>query len=212
MGVMQVTPTDYAAARSQLHTVAEWLLAGPQYSTSATIKLRADDGMLRTVAAPDVMVTEAGLVVDGETHPLRGTVSELGAAAGLPCERPEVQYHDPVPGGLTTALTASQPAYASVLHVFTIGHRALTHFSDETPIVWPEHFDQAIRVGSVNYGISPGDSFSAQPYAYVGPDHTDGNNFWNAPFGAALPFDPNDPEASALVRTFFDEGRGLTQR
>lgn len=208
---MQVSSADFAAARSQLHTVAEWLLAGPQFSTSATIKLRADDGMLRTVAAPDVVLSAEGLVVDGESHPLRGTVSELGAAAGLPCERPEVQYHDPVPGGLTTALTASQPAYAAVLHVFTIGHRAITHFADEVPIVWPEHFDQAIRRDSVNYGVSPGDSFSEQPYAYVGPDATTDDPFWNAPFGAALRFDPADPEAGALVRTFFDEGRSLTQ-
>ena len=173
-------PTDYAAARSQLHTVAEWLLAGPQYSTSATIKLRGGRRHVADRRCARRRGDRGRLSGRWRDPPLRGTVSELGAAAGLPCERPEVQYHDPVPGGLTTALTASQPAYASVLHVFTIGHRALTHFSDETPIVWPEHFDQAIRVGSVNYGISPGDSFSTQPYAYVGPDHTDGNDFWNA--------------------------------
>ncbi|MFN8124959.1 MAG: hypothetical protein U0R64_00385 [Candidatus Nanopelagicales bacterium] len=207
---MQVTDSDFATARSQLHTVAEWLLAGPQFATSATIKLRADDGMLRTVAPPDIVLSADGLTVDGVTHPLRDTVSQLGAAAGLPCERPEVVYRDPAPGDLTTALTASQSAYAAVLHVFTVGHVALTQFADEVPIVWPEHFDMAITRDGVTYGVSPGDSFSDRPYAYVSPGRKSDDAFWNAPFGAALPFHPDEPGASSRIRTLFDEGRTIT--
>ena len=59
--------------------------------------------------------------------------------------------------------------------------------------LWPEHFDVAMDVSArpdrrVNIGGSPGDSFSAEPYLYVGPwtaDRPGGGPFWNAPFGAA---------------------------
>jgi hypothetical protein len=59
--------------------------------------------------------------------------------------------------------------------------------------LWPEHLDVAIDVAArpgirVNLGGSPGDTFSAEPYMYVGPWTTDrpgDDGFWNAPFGAA---------------------------
>jgi hypothetical protein len=43
------------------------------------------------------------------------------------------------------------------------------------PILWPEHFDIAIELGSeehgarANYGLSPGDESHHEPYLYVGP-------------------------------------------
>jgi hypothetical protein len=43
------------------------------------------------------------------------------------------------------------------------------------PILWPEHFDVAIELGSeadglrATYGFSPGDEQHPEPYAYVGP-------------------------------------------
>ena len=37
------------------------------------------------------------------------------------------------------------------------------------PVLWPEHFDLAIDVDEVNYGVSPGDGYHGAPYAYVGP-------------------------------------------
>ena len=38
----------------------------------------------------------------------------------------------------------------------------------------------------LNVGFSPGDTFSDEPYAYVGPHDMAGRDdpFWNAPFGA----------------------------
>ena len=56
--------------------------------------------------------------------------------------------------------------------------------------LWPEHFDLAVTIEltggpSVNIGCSPGDSFSPEPYAYVGPwDRTLTAAYGNAPFGA----------------------------
>ncbi len=43
------------------------------------------------------------------------------------------------------------------------------------PILWPEHFDLAIELGSeaagerATYGLSPGDENHPEPYFYVGP-------------------------------------------
>jgi hypothetical protein len=61
------------------------------------------------------------------------------------------------------------------------------------PQLWPEHFDLAGQVtldGGIqaNVGFSPGDSFSTEPYVYVGPFERDGLDgvYWNAPFGAYL--------------------------
>lgn len=63
--------------------------------------------------------------------------------------------------------------------------------------LWPEHFDVGCDVDAapqrrVNIGASPGDSFCAQPYLYVGPweDARPGDpEYWNAPFGAVLRYD-----------------------
>jgi len=61
--------------------------------------------------------------------------------------------------------------------------------------LWPEHFDVGtdLDLGSgkgVNLGLSPGDAFSDEPYAYVGPwapERPGPSDYWNAPFGAVLP-------------------------
>ena len=62
--------------------------------------------------------------------------------------------------------------------------------------LWPEHFDLALTAEvpdgrRVNVGFSPGDTFSAEPYLYVGP-HDAGSladPFWNAPFGAYVTYE-----------------------
>jgi hypothetical protein len=79
-----------------------------------------------------------------------------------------------------------------------------------TPVrLFPEHFDVAIDVLArpgqrVNLGGSPGDSFSSEPYLYVGPftaERPGDKAFWNTPFGAALTasdLDADDPVAGAV--------------
>jgi hypothetical protein len=77
------------------------------------------------------------------------------------------------------------------------------------PILWPEHFDVGIRTENTNYGVSPGDAYLAEPYAYLTPPTPRTGPFWNAPFGAARPMrelGDADPEA---VLAFFREGRTL---
>ncbi len=212
MGAMDVSQQDYTAARMQLHTVAEWLMAGPQHATSGTIRLEAGNGGIATVADPALSVTAAGFTCGDRTLPLRGTVSELAAAAGLPGERPDVEYHDPVPGDLQTALSASPAAFDAVLRVFDFAADVMDEFSSETATLWPEHFDLGLRDHDVNYGVSPGDAGQAQPYAYVGPDQVDDNPFWNTSFGAALVIDPDDPGCAAKTLAFFEQGRDAARR
>ena len=72
--------------------------------------------------------------------------------------------------------------------------------------VWPEHCDRGVTVQlddarKVNVGFSPGDSFSAEPYAYVGPQDTAGlsDPYWNAPFGAFVPYGGLTSEDAALA-------------
>jgi hypothetical protein len=89
----------------------------------------------------------------------------------------------------------------------SLGHDALIAFAPaETPILWPEHFDVAIRADDTNYGVSPGDGFSEEPYAYVGVSaRPAGDPFWNAPFGAALPL--RELSDVTTLTAFFTEGR-----
>lgn len=72
-------------------------------------------------------------------------------------------------------------------------------------MLWPEHFDVGIRVDGSNYGVSPGDGYLPEPYAYVGVDSVPSDESWNAPFGRGRPMaEFRDPEA---VRDFFATGR-----
>ena len=62
-----------------------------------------------------------------------------------------------------------------------------------SPILWPEHFDVALELGSeaegrrATYGFSPGDEQHPEPYAYVGPWSPQApGGLWNANgFGGA---------------------------
>jgi hypothetical protein len=83
--------------------------------------------------------------------------------------------------------------------------------------LWPEHFDLAVDVElgdgrHVNVGFSPGDDFVDEPYVYVGPQDMTGleGEYWNAGFGAYLPYsaiDENDQAETAVA--FIDKGFGL---
>lgn len=198
--------TELARTRRSLHGVAELLLAGPQFRTSGRIELRVTPEGFATVAEPELAVEGPRLVTPSGALDLPGrTFREVAADAGVEAGDladvysggPGVQPDETIeldPGALTTLLRA-----------FAEGDRALRTFApEETPVLWPEHFDVAITVGKVNYGVSPGDGFLPQPYVYVGPHEPHHGEFWNAPFGAAHPV----REVLDLV-AFFSEGKAL---
>jgi hypothetical protein len=198
-----------AATRGSLHAVAELVLAGPQYRAIGKLRLQVIPGGFATIGTPELravgtQVTGAGgvaVTIDGRT------AREIGAELGVTAGRPEGAYDGGSGVDLDEMLTVQAGQAAVIMGALSLGHDALTAFAPaETPILWPEHFDVAIRTDDTNYGVSPGDGFSEEPYAYVGVSALPaGDTFWNAPFGAALPL--RELSDVTAVTAFFAEGR-----
>ena len=200
---------ELAVTRRSLHGVAELVLAGPQYRATGKLRLGVVSGGFATILDPRLRVdggqvagaTGAAVAIDGRTP--RALGAELGVAAG----RPEGAYEggSGVDPGETLSLDADQAGV--ILGALALGHEALVAFAPaETPVLWPEHFDIAIRVQDMNFGVSPGDGFLAEPYAYVGVAAPPaGDSFWNAPFGAAVLL--RELLDAAAVAGFFTAGR-----
>ena len=191
--------------RRALHGVAELVLAGPQYVASRTIRLRVTPGGFGTVATPDLRVDGLDLVTVTSRLPLGGTFAGLARAAEVEA-RP---LHDVYAGGPGIdpgeAVVVDPDAVRVLLDAFATGDVALRDFApDVQAVLWPEHFDLAISLDDVNYGVSPGDTHVPEPYAYVGPWTPRAGDFWNVDFGAARPLTALG-DADAVV-AFFEEG------
>ena len=195
------------ATRRALHCVAELVLAGPQYDTSGTIRLRVTPGGFGTVKEPDVGV-RGGRVVgpQGESGIDGRTAAEIAAAVGVTA-RPLSDLYSGGPNvPADEVLHASDEEAAVLADVLAVGNEALSAFAPEhEAVIWPEHFDIGLSVDEVNYGVSPGDDFSPTPYAYVGPWSVPQGEFWNAPFGAYRGV--SDETTVEQLLSFFREGR-----
>ncbi|MFF0296268.1 hypothetical protein ACFYST_13020 [Kitasatospora sp. NPDC004614] len=199
----------FAKARTALHAVAEHLLAGPQYRAAGTVRLRAYPGGFATRFEPRLRVSGAQLLSAGRSLELAGaSCAELGALVGIVPGRPEGLYGDGSGVALDQPLELDAAGADAVAACFVHGDAALRAlFAQADPVLWPEHFDLAVTMDEVNYGVSPGDTFLAEPYAYVGPPAPRTGAFWNAPFGAARTL----AELGDLSATtaFLAEGRRL---
>jgi hypothetical protein len=195
------------ATRRALHAVAESVIAGPQYRADGTIRLTVTpDGFAGVTSGLRVQGVE--LVGPGGRWPLRGTLRELAVAAGVTAGPPEGLYAASSGVGLDEPLAVDVAAAEVLAAWFVRGDAALRAFAPEsTPVLWPEHFDLAISLDEVNYGVSPGDSGHPRQYAYVGPWTPREGAFWNAPFGALR--DAGELPDAAAVAAFFTEGRHL---
>jgi hypothetical protein len=200
---------ELAMTRRSLHAVAELVLAGPQYRDTGTLRLRVVPGGFSTVLVPELRVVGTGVVGDGGAAvPIDGhTARAIGAELGVRAGRPEGVCADGAGVDPDETLTLRPDEADVIMGAFSRGHDALIAFAPrETPILWPEHFDVAIRVRDANFGVSPGDGFIDEPYAYVGVSRPPaGDPFWNAPFGAAVPM--TELADAAAVTAFFGEGR-----
>lgn len=198
---------ELTRTRRSLHAVAELVLAGPQYRTSGTIRLRVTPGGFATVADPPLRVDGLDLVTPVGRVPMPGqSLGALGAAAGVSAGAPEGLYHDGCGVGVDDVVAVDPARVARLESGLALGDRALRAFAPgEIPVLWPEHFDLGISVDQVNYGVSPGDGYLGEPYAYVGPWHRREGDFWNAPFGAARPLRELS-DVDELV-AFFTTGR-----
>ncbi len=199
--------------RRSLHLVAELLLAGPQFEQSRSIELQVRPGGFGTTDLPDAQVDGADLVVGKSRVPLHGrSVPELAGQVGI-IPRPLRDVYAVGPDlDAETTLDVDETAAHEIARALELGDRALDQLAPDRPrVLWPEHFDVAIDADEVNYGVSPGDASSPEPYAYVGPwrfsdqDARVGGEFWNAPFGASRTIrELGDAEA---VLAFLTEGR-----
>jgi hypothetical protein len=189
--------------------VAELLLAGPQYRLSQTIRLQIISGGFATIKEPDLRVEGTTLVIEGERAAMTGkTCAALSVLTGAPAGPPADLYRDGSGVDAEEPLHFDDEAIAVLTGAFELGAAALRAFApDQTPVLWPEHFDVGISVDEVNYGVSPGDDSLGEPYAYVGPWQRREGSFWNFPFGAARPIaELSDVDG---VVAFLTEGRDL---
>jgi hypothetical protein len=196
-----------AMTRRSLHAVAELVLAGPQYRATGKLRLRVVPGGFATVLAPQLRAVGVGVIGDGGAVPIDGhTARAIAAELGVQAGRPEGAYADGAGVDPGETLTLRPDQTDVIMGALSRGHEALIAFAPaETPVLWPEHFDVAIRVQDANFGVSTGDGFIEEPYAYVGVSRPPaGDAFWNAPFGAAVPL-AELPDAAA-VAAFFAEG------
>jgi hypothetical protein len=201
-----------SATRRAWHAVAELVLAGPQFRRSGTIRLQVRPGGFGTIKDPDLAVDGAFLVAGERRIALTGTTLRgLADAAGVDVGAPADLYHDGSGAQPDDAVAADPVAAAALANWFVAGAVALHRLApSQTPVLWPEHFDLAITVDEVNYGVSPGDSWLDEPYAYVGPWQRRVGDFWTVPFGAARPMTAL-PDADAIAE-FFADGSARARR
>jgi hypothetical protein len=201
---------ELAVTRRSLHGVAELVLAGPQYRATGKLRLGVvPGGFATTTLTPRLRADGSGVTVaDGATVTIGGlTPRALGAALGVTAGRPEGAYDGGSGVDLDETLALDPDQAGVIVRALVLGHEALVAFAPgETPVLWPEHFDVAISVQDITFGVSPGDGFLDEPYAYLSVSSPPvGDAFWNAPFGAALPL-RELPDVTA-VSGFFAHGR-----
>jgi hypothetical protein len=201
--------TDLAATRAALHGAAELLLAGPQHRAHGTIRLRVTPGGFATVRQPELRIELDTLVVADRRVVLAGTTyGRAGASAGIEAGAPVGVYRAGSGASPDDPVDVDASLAGHLAECFALGDRALRRLAaDQTPVLWPEHFDLGVTVDDVNYGISPGDATIPEPYAYVGPWQPRTGEFWNVPFGAARPLREFGSDEGLV--DFFARGREL---
>jgi hypothetical protein len=197
------------ATRRTLHGVAELVLAGPEYRNSGTIRLRVLPGGFGTIRDPGLRVENDSVVCGHGSVPIHGhTCTELAVASGVEAGAPQNLYHEGSGVSPDEKLSLVPEAAREVLGGLETGDAALRRFAPDQPaVLWPEHFDVSVTLSDVTYGVSPGDSYLGEPYAYVSAGSPPADPFFNAPFGAARPL--RDVGNADAVVSYFSEGLRL---
>lgn len=212
-----------SGTRSAWQALAEHVLSAALYRATGHIGLRRHTGGFACPAfaglhgPTQIWVDGVELVViegDGERRTPISTLRAAGDLVGITPGAPVSVYMPTTPLELDEPLVVDEGAAAVLAQFFADVDNALeglrVEASDEDPAVvqlWPEHFDLATTVSSVNYGGSPGDVAHPTPYLYVGPHTlpTPDGGFWNEPFGASL--DLASVGSVDAMLAFFREGR-----
>lgn len=200
-----------------LHRIAVHIVARARLQATGRFSLRVTPGGFGTPDFGDdgrrVRVAGSTLIVESDrpgaasirSAAIGGsTLRALASLAAVDLEAPlDVGHDTPALGDVDANIDidvddadATCAWYAAAASALDAVIAALPPDSVPTlPRLWPEHFDVAIEAVArpgvrVNLGASPGDSFLAEPYLYVGPwtsDRPGDPAFWNAPFGAVRP-------------------------
>jgi hypothetical protein len=213
-------PGGYAETREALRRLACYVFSPARKAVTGRIGLQPTSGGFGTPLFGD----DEQLRVDGGVlHRQRGPAAEsmaitsLSAAAAFAgvtlSDDPGVGHDLPELGDPDAPLPVSPEAALALGAFYRFSGAVLEAFRAELDAsgrecsavqLWPEHFDLGCNIEGVNFGCSPGDGSSAEPYVYVGPWNTDGldSDFWNAPFGATLSYkellDSEDQHGAAL--------------
>ena len=180
-------------------------MATPAFGPEPEVVRMAGPELVREVGAESWSVPMAG-----------STLSELAAFAEADLTSDYSAGADAPAAGARTSRCSSMPvrSTSSTPGSISAGGRSMpsgrvdpaaTNWS--TIQLWPEHFDvgTTLDLGSgrgVNLGFSPGDAFSDEPYAYVGPwgpERPGDPAYWNAPFGAVVPRSAVDDPAGSIA-------------
>ncbi len=210
-------PARWVPTRLALHRVGVYVLSPARMEAIGKMALRftyqgfgtpffADDRQVR-LDLHDLEVVDQG--------PLSTRVEDLHTLAavadqvGVELEPGKAEHFDIPPLGDPEAPLEVDPDAARFLaDWFGFAASVLEQFRSEIPPscepsriqLWPEHFDPAFEAGDdsagrrAGYGASPGDHHDGadpEPYLYVSVwarEGIGGDPFWNAPFGAKLPF------------------------
>jgi len=199
--------------RLALHAVAELVLAAPQHAATGELALQVVPGGFATTAGPHVELVHGALRRDRHVVPVDGrTPRELLTELELPEASLAGVYADLTGADPDLPLRVGTAAANHLVSAWSAGDAALRRLDPgQVPVLWPEHFDVAIALDEVNYGVSPGGFGIAVPNAYVGPwapPPIDG--FWTEPYGAVRIL--SEAVTADTVLEFFEEGRSRLGR
>jgi hypothetical protein len=227
---LQPLPGDYVQTREALRRLAVYVLSPARKAVTGRIGLRATAGGFGTPPFGDddehLRVERGDLFRHKGTSAESTAITSLSAAAAFAgvalSDDPGVGHDIPDLGDPDAPLPVSPDAALGLGEFYRFSDSLLEEFRAElhrsgrecsTVQLWPEHFDLGCNIEGVNFGCSPGDGFSPEPYVYVGPWNSEGldGDFWNAPFGATLSYkellDSEDQHGTALE--FLRRGAGL---
>ena len=206
-------PEGFEATRDALHQIAFFAMAPARYRAEGRMGLQAAPGGFGTPSFGDrVLRAEGDTLVSERTDQVASqTITTVRSAAEFFGVEYEVSwfsdFHDPLsPVDPDAPLEVDHDAARALGHWFDFGTEVLGRLGshavaedDASQVtLWPEHFDPAMEIGSLDdgrrasYGASPGDGAHHQPYLYVSAwEEVDRSRaYWNDPSfnGASLGF------------------------
>ena len=214
-------PATYAETRTALHALAEQVLCVARHGSAGRVGMVAAlDGVATPPFGPTerTVAIEADELVDRDRHgerrapisTVRAAAEFLGVSPGVPGSlwSPQTAVDLDAPLAVDSEAVAALADWYGFVSAALDGLRQAGAPLDQLTL-WPEGFDLATTGGAVNYGGSPGDRYLDGPYLYVGPFERSfpaaDPPYWNAAFGAALPYDrigSFDEAVAFLVRGY----------